>query len=61
MFPLDYDTNLRYKEMLKEAEAERLARRFMIKQPGVQVRALQGLGDMLISLGKSLKTLSLSL
>jgi len=61
MLPLDFDTNLRYNELLKEAEQYRLANRVAAGKPSVQVRALQGLGDTLISLGKSLKSLSLSL
>jgi hypothetical protein len=61
MLPLDYDTNLRYNELLKEAETERLAKRVSAGKSGIQARTLQGLGDTLISLGKSLKSLSLSL
>ena len=61
MLPLDYDTNLRYNELLKEAEEYRLFKRVAAGRPGFQVRTLQSLGDTLISLGKSLKSLSLSL
>jgi hypothetical protein len=51
----------RYLELLKEAENERLARRAMAHTPRFQVRVLQNLGNALISMGQSLKTLSLSL
>jgi hypothetical protein len=51
----------RYLELLKEAENERLARRVMAHNPKFQVRVLQNLGNALISVGQSLKTLSLSL
>ena len=61
MLPLDYDTNLRYNELLKEAEEYRLVKRVAAGKPRMQVRTLQTLGDTLISLGKSLKSLSLSL
>ena len=61
MLPLDYDTNFRYNELLKEAEVNRLAKRATAGRPRVQVRTLQSLGDTLILLGKSLKSLSLSL
>jgi hypothetical protein len=58
---LDSDINFRYRELLKDAENERLARRFMAYQPKFQVRILQNLGNALIVIGQSLKTLSLSL
>jgi len=61
MLPLDYDINLRYNELLKEAEQYRLAKRATAGKPRMQVRTLQSLGDTLISLGKSLRSLSLSL
>ena len=61
MLPLDYDTNLRYNELLKEAEQYRMAKRFGTREPSLQVRVLQSLGNGLISVGKSLKSLSLSL
>jgi hypothetical protein len=61
MLPLDYDTNLRYNELLKEAEQYRLAKRVATREHSVQVRILQSLADGLISVGKSLKSLSLSL
>jgi len=61
MLPLDYDINLRYNELLKEAEQYRLAKRATAGKPRMRVRTLQSLGDTLISLGKSLKSLSLSL
>ena len=60
MLPLDYDTNLRYNELLKEAEQYRLAKRFGTRD-GMQVRVLQALADGLISVGKSLKSRTLSL
>ncbi len=58
---LDGNINYRYLELLKEAENERLARRVMAHKPKFQVRALQNLGNALISVGQRLKTLSLSL
>jgi len=61
MLPLDYDTNLRYNELLKEAEQYRMAKRLGNREPSLQVRMLQSLGNSLISVGQSLKTLSLSL
>ena len=61
MLPLDYDTNFRYNELLKEAEQYRQAKRFGVKKHRMQVRVLQSLADGLISVGKSLKSLSLSL
>ena len=61
MLPLDYDTNLRYNELLKEAEQYRQAKRLGPKERSLQVRVLQSVADGLISVGQSLKTLSLSL
>jgi hypothetical protein len=61
MLPIDYDSDFRYNELLKEAEQYRQAKRFGTREYSVQVRVLQSLADGLISLGKSLKSLSLSL
>ncbi|MBN1217883.1 MAG: hypothetical protein JXM69_03055 [Anaerolineae bacterium] len=56
-----WEATLRYQELLKEAAQERLARQVAAQQPGFQMRMLQNLGNALISLGQSLKTLSLTL
>ena len=53
--------NARYCELLKEAEQERLARRVSAGKPRFHTRVLQNLGNALITVGQSLKTLSLSL
>jgi hypothetical protein len=56
-----YEINSRYNELLKDAEQERLVREITSAQPRFPAKMLQNLGDTLISLGQSLKTLSLSL
>ena len=58
---LENDVDIRYSELLKEAEMKRLAKEATAGRPGIRMRALQSLGDTLISLGKNLKSLSLSL
>ena len=60
-FSLENDVEFRYNELLKEAAQERLARQIRAQKPGVPTRTLQGLGDVLISMGKNLKSLSLTL
>ena len=55
------EANIRYKELLNEIEQQRLIKRAIVRRPGFQVRALQNVGDALITLGRSLKSLSLSL
>jgi hypothetical protein len=51
----------RYDEMLREAAQERFARQFTAGQPGLPGRLLRSLGETLITMGQSLKTLSISL
>jgi hypothetical protein len=61
-FPLELiEVNTRYRELLKEAEQERLARRVSAHRPRFHTQILQSLGNALIAVGQSLKTLSLSL
>jgi hypothetical protein len=55
------EVNIRYTEMLREAEQDRLARQVRARKPKAQKRVLRNLGDALISLGQSLRTLALSL
>ena len=57
----DLYPNLRYSELLQEAERDRLGKHVKHPQSRFHVRAVQSVGDTLISLGKSLKSLSLSL
>jgi hypothetical protein len=61
MLPLGYESNFRYNEMLKKVEQYRLAKRMATGQRSMQGRMLQSLADGLISVGKNLKSLSLSL
>lgn len=55
------EVNTRYRELLREAEQERLVRRVSAHKPRFHTRILQNLGNALITVGQSLKTLSLSL
>ena len=55
------EVTIRYAEILREAEQERLARQIRARKPKTQNRMLRNLGNALISLGQSLKTLALSL
>jgi hypothetical protein len=61
MLPLGHEGNFRYNELMKEAEQYHLAKQVAIREHSIHVRTLQSLGDTLILLGKSLKSLSLSL
>jgi hypothetical protein len=54
------EAKLRYQELLQEAAQERLARR-VATQPAFETRLLRGLGETLITLGQSLKSMALSL
>jgi hypothetical protein len=55
------EVKFRYEEMLQKAAQERLARRVAGYQPTFETRLLRGLGETLITLGQSLKSMALSL
>lgn len=60
-FNMENELHYRYHELSKELDQARLIKQVQESTSGFSVRLLQNLGDTLISVGQSLKTLSLSL